>query len=100
MTDPTTPRPTDAARDKEFYDGLARFRPYTKEMEMEGRGWPGYFGDRREIGAVIDGDHIIYVDGEGNPLEPSWVLRTLRGTDDIPGPDPNEHPWMLARTNR
>jgi hypothetical protein len=83
-----------------FYKRIKAMRPFTMEMELAGRAWPGYIGDRAKIGAIIDGEHIVYLDEHGNHLEPSWVLRTLRGTDEIPGPDPEEHPWMQARAFR
>jgi hypothetical protein len=79
---------------------IARFaamREMTREEEAQWLMPP--FGPRAEIGAIVDGDHIIYTDGQGNPLEPGWVLAILRG-GEIPPPGPRtvigamQHPWM------
>lgn len=68
----------------------------TDEEEATWAMWP--IGDRARISALMFPDQIVYVDGEGNPLEPGWVLRQLRGQDAEPAAPawarPEGHPWM------
>lgn len=62
----------------------------------------GPMGPREHCGAIVDGDNLIYIDGDGNPLEPGWVLRVLRGTDARPMHplEAKDHPWMRDRRER
>lgn len=76
---------------------LLTLRELTRQEEAD---WNmGPIGPRDEIGCIVDGDHLVYVDGQGNPLEPGWVLSVLRGgpRTEITPREARQHPWMPQR---
>lgn len=79
-------------------EAISKWKPLTADDEHV---WSqGPLGPREGIYAVWTGDgEVQYFDGADNPLEPGWVLRTLRGTDARPTPteDLLNHEWMKAR---
>ncbi len=113
MNEPTPIAGTEASR-RRFLRGLAnemskattiarilRYKSVTREQEIEWRRFEsGPLGDPRGIYAVIDGDHALYFDECDNPLDVTWVLARLRGTDEpraMTEDQVREHPWMQAR---
>jgi hypothetical protein len=89
----------DEQRLKKHVERLQRFRELTPEQLADWSMPP--VNDRAGITALTDGENVVYVDGQGNPLEPGWVVRILRG-DDLGSPlgraQVEAHPWMQARS--